>query len=568
MNFSYFGYFPLVLFLIISLCILIIKSEIKYFNWVKKYWFYKRSLSSKISSFLYLLALTLFLFSLLDLRGPEQKQESFVPDQKTIIILDSSASMTVEDVRPSRFKKALIIARHFIKKAIGHQMAIVLFSDTQKKLIPFTDDIDLLDARVDGLKDSNITKGGSNISQAILESLQYFKTQSNSTVAEGNILLITDTEDNGVSLNLDIPDGVALAVVGVGTKHGGPIPLHGKKGNFLGYKKYKGNKVISKLDENFLKELSSKAKNYKYWIALSYNIPTEEIINFFRQFFTRKMEQKNVRVKPVWGFNLIILAIILLISSILLNTKKRFIVPIILFLLNPCLAQEETNEIEAFEKLKKGELDKQKKLKLAEKLLKGKEHDKALTLYEENIENISKTDSATLFNYATAQLKNGNIKDAIDNFLTLRKRLKKDDNENSKKMLNDIRKNILLALNNQQKSQQNQNDQQEKQEQSDQQNQQGGQGQQKDQDQSDKQNQQGEQKQQSQKGGDREQKKDQKNKMANALKKKEDELKKKRKSVNIPALLRQLLNDDRNLQNKYFDTSTSKKSNQEEIKDW
>ena len=106
------------------------------------------------------------------------------------------------------------------------------FSDTQKKLIPFTNDTDLLDARVDGLRDINITRGGSNISQAILESLQYFKTQSSSTIAEGNILLITDSEDNGTPLNLDIPDSVSLAVVGVGTKQGGPIPLHDKKGEF------------------------------------------------------------------------------------------------------------------------------------------------------------------------------------------------------------------------------------------------------------------------------------------------------------------------------------------------
>ena len=103
-------------------------------------------------------------------------------------------------------------------------------------------------------------------------------------------------------------------------------------------------KSSQKLDENFLKNLSSKAKNYKYWITLSYNIPTEEILDFFRKFFTRKMEQKNVRVRPVLGYNLIILAIIFFGLSILLNTKKRFIVSLLLIFLPPSFAQEKNRE--------------------------------------------------------------------------------------------------------------------------------------------------------------------------------------------------------------------------------
>ena len=205
-------------------------------------------------------------------------------------------------------------------------------------------------------------------------------------------------------------------------------------------------------------------------------------------------------------------------------------------------------------RLKEGKLDNRKKLKLAEKLLRGKEHNKGLTLYEENITEPSKIDDATLFNYATAQLKNGQIKNAINNFLKLRKRLeKKKAMIVVKKMLNDIRGNILLALNNKKRNQQNQK------------------GQQNPHNQQNQQNKQKEQQQQNQTRGDKNEqrgKKSQMNKMAEALKKKEEELKKKRNSVKIPALLKQLLNDDRNLQNKYFDTSTLKKGVQEEVKDW
>ncbi|MCY4524042.1 MAG: VWA domain-containing protein, partial [Halobacteriovoraceae bacterium] len=444
MNFNYSQYLPIIIILIIILFIVIIKSNYRFFNWVEKYWFYKRSPLNKFSSILYLIAISLFLLSLLDLRGPEKKQSTSVPDQKTIIILDSSASMMVEDVRPNRFQKGIIIARHFIKKALGHQIAIVLFSDTQKKLIPFTDDIDLLDARINGLKDIKITKGGSNISQAVLESLQYFKAENKSSIANGNILLITDSEEHEGHFNLNIPESVALAVVGVGTKRGGPIPSYDNKGNFVGHKKYQGEKIISKLNEDFLKSLSSKVSNYKYWIALSYNIPTEEIIIFFKKFFVKNMKEKDVRIKPVLGYNLIIWAIIFLSVSILLNIKKRFIIPLLIMISHSAYSQIKTEE--AIEQLQKGKLDRIKRLKLAEKLLKEKKDREALILYEENVANPQNLDNATLFNYATAQLKNRQFKKAFRSFLKLEKKIDKKNDLISKNMKKDIKKNILLAL--------------------------------------------------------------------------------------------------------------------------
>ena len=71
---------------------------------------------------------------------------------KTIILVDSSASMLAEDVRPNRFKKALLLVKHYVKKAVGQQISLVVFSDNQKRIIPFTDDIDLINARLERLE--------------------------------------------------------------------------------------------------------------------------------------------------------------------------------------------------------------------------------------------------------------------------------------------------------------------------------------------------------------------------------------------------------------------------------
>jgi len=226
MSFAHLGFLPLVLLIFFGLAFLLIRYEAKAFLWVEKYWFYKRTILNKFSSVFFLLAIFLFLLSLLDLRGPSQSKKTVVPDQKTIIIVDSSASMLTEDVRPNRFLKSLLLARHFVKSAYGHQIAVVLFSDIQKRLIPFTDDLELLDSRIEALEKKIISKGGSNIAQAISESVQYFKEASKSMDSPtGNILLFTDSDETRVDFDLNVPDGISLAVVAVATRSGGPIPL-------------------------------------------------------------------------------------------------------------------------------------------------------------------------------------------------------------------------------------------------------------------------------------------------------------------------------------------------------
>jgi len=134
--------------------------EKKYYLWVRDYWFYKRSRISKISTLFLLLGMFLLLLSLLDLRDVPQKIETKIPLQKTIIMIDTSASMLAEDIHPNRLHKAILIARHFLKNIVGHQVSVLLFSDFTKSLIPFTEDYDLLDARLAGAMKLVIKKGG------------------------------------------------------------------------------------------------------------------------------------------------------------------------------------------------------------------------------------------------------------------------------------------------------------------------------------------------------------------------------------------------------------------------
>lgn len=582
MSFVYSAYIIPVIILISVFVYTIISYEKSFYGWIKKYWFFQRSNFSKLSSVLYLVGFSLLLIATLDLRGKEEQINAKISDQKTIVIIDSSASMLVQDVRPNRFLKSLLMARHFIKKSVGHQIAVVLFSDTQKRLIPFTDDFDLLDARIAGLEGMNISNGGSNIIQAIMESVQYFKTDlSKNEKIMGNILVFTDSEDNGQISQLDIPDGINLGVVAVGTTKGGRIPVRTPQGRVVGYKKFNGQEIISKLDENFLKKLGEEVDSYKYWVALSYSIPTEEILSFFRTKFQTKLSQGNIRIRPVKGYHLISLGIVLLTLSFLLRLKKSFIVPLLiiftLFNIENSYAQMDEGEgkppvdpkilaqiSELLAKDQNGDLEKNGRLKLAELFALSGEDDKALTIYEENVSSFDENTDTVIFNYGTTLLKKDKIDEAILMLQYLKERIKNDENKEELKNL--VNKNILKALEKQKQDKKKKKEEEEQQKNKKEGGDSGdgkqGKG---DQQKEEKDKKENKDKKEDQKG-DGDKKKNEEPSKPQTLSEKEEEIKKKRKMVKIPAVIKQILNDDRGLQKKYQDTSTQQ--NQRDKKDW
>src|SRR5690606_28054376 len=129
---------------------------------------------------------------------------------------DISASMLAEDVRPNRIGKAIMLAKHYVKNAVGQQISVMIFSDKATKLVPFTKDINLLEARIDGIKNFDMNRGGTGLSLALQEAIQYFKMDAKE-VPMGNILIISDAEENDVEFSLKIPDTISVGFIGLGT---------------------------------------------------------------------------------------------------------------------------------------------------------------------------------------------------------------------------------------------------------------------------------------------------------------------------------------------------------------
>ena len=614
MNFTNTQYLPHIIGASLFLLILFSFLNRKYFTWIKTYWFFERSWTSRISAFFYILSLFLMMAALLDLRGPEQKIKTNLPDQKTIIILDSSASMLAEDIRPSRFGKAIQLARHFVKNAAGHQISIVLFSDTQKRLIPFTDDIDLLDSRLAALEKTNVVTGGSNISQAIAEAVGYFDTDGDKSKLAGNVLVFTDAEESEGSFDVDLGNSINLAVVGIGTGQGGNIPLRWEDGSFRGYKTSKGEPVITKLDEEYIKKIGKNVKNYKYWIANSYSLPTEDILNFFRGTYNKTQGKGDLRVRPVFSHLILIPAIILYCIAIIFGRFKSFkniaaIALLFLFFDSGAFAEEKKKDPPPLtpalkrdmEKMKSGKADRKEILKIAENLLKNNDDERANDLYAEYSR--PGDDQEVIFNRATTLLKMKKLDEAMPLVQQIFKNAKNEEIKNK------MRHNILLTAESQ-KNEKNskkddksddkkdgkegdqdkkdgkennkdgKDDQDSKDKKGDK-NKDGKEGkdgkdsQKGDNQKQDKQNKNGQGDKDNKDEKDGESKKDPKDlekppteEGPKTLEEKEKKIGLKRKMVKTPAMIKQILSDDRELQKKMMDTSTNQRGASQPKRDW
>ncbi len=464
MNFLNLTYLPFLLAAFAVLIVVVIYLEKRFFTLIHRYWFYKRSIFSWISTLLFFAGMGGLLLSLLDARGPEQRVKTPVPKQRTIILIDTSASMLAEDVKPNRLQKAALIAKHFARKAAGHQIAVVAFAEIQKPIVPFTNDLDLIDARLDSLKNLRNQYGSSALTVAVQESLQYFLEAGGDV--QGNLLVFTDGEETSAGVKLKIPEGVHVAFVGVGTSQGGRIPLDDGRGFRFGYKKDRGQDVITKLNENFFKATISDIPSAKYWLANTYSLPSEEILEFFQGEQKKSEEKQDMVIRPVMMEWIVIPSILLLLLSWIFKSIRVFTLGIFL-LLGPVHAEEEKVEltpetVKKMQQLQEGKLNQRQKVKLADELYRSGAKAEALELFDENLpkDRVSEdVPKEAYLNYGTALLQSGRVQEAFGVYDTLNQNLQSSSED--KELKEKMEKNSL-AFFQKQKEQQKKQDKEKK----------------------------------------------------------------------------------------------------------
>ncbi|MBH47647.1 MAG: hypothetical protein CME71_05710 [Halobacteriovorax sp.] len=561
MTFLKLSYAPYLLFVVFLVLLFWIYDYKKYFQWLKDCFGLKPNLRNYLGKLTFVLSVLCFCLALLDFRGHEEQVDTPLSDQKTIILIDTSSSMLVEDVQPNRFKRALTVARHFVKNAVGHQISINVFSDISKRLVPFTDDIDLLDARLAGLEDERLRGGGSNITAALAEIVESLKQETSNGNPGGNILLITDAEENTEPLNFEAPAGISIAVIGVGTVSGGKIPMRTQSGTFSGYKTHMNKEVISKLDEDYLDRLASHFKRSRKWVVLSFNLPTEEVLSFFREGATQSVGIDQNKIRPVLSQWFVSAGVAFYILSVIFTQMRSYVLVSLLFLLVLPNAEANPGNIEKPLDLE-SDWSPQKKQSLAFELAKEKKLEKAELLYREASQKLSPEAKANLGATLLAQGKAEGLEILHE---TLRENAGKNI-ELERTIHSNVKKYLSQNGGGGGQGDEGEEGEESKKEKSDN----SGDG-----DEKKERSSTGEGSDQDEKNNDKNENKDQANdgeqkqqqKITN-MAQREREIDKKRRMMKVPALLKQLMQDDRALQSEFIDTITQDRDNSRQKKDW
>lgn len=550
MNFAFLKFAPLVIVGLILAIYFMSKQNKNFLGWVQDHWFLRPSKWFNLGTICLYVSFTLFALALLDFRGKPKEQEQKVPKQKTLILIDNSLSMLAEDVYPNRLKKAIYMAKHYVKNATGQDISVMVFSETYRQIVPFTDDYSLLEARLSAIENLRLIGGGSNIFLTLQEAIGFFRKKNTSDV-RGNILMFTDAENHDEKIAGVIPEGISLGIVAVGTLAGAKIPRRGVGGTFVGWKRHKGEEIVSRVSEKSLKRLKDNVKNFEYWLAPK-RFKTREILKFFSDKHNGKFEQKTVRTAPVYMELLVIPGIIFYLLYVFFCFLRRFeavggsLCILFLLLSSPVKnANASTNE-ESIQgdliELRNGDLNHEKKLNLANKLLKSKQGLKSLTLYDESYKGNSTFNQLNhAFNYGTLLLKSGEVAKGLKVYRTLLSQLNKSDEEH-KEIEKGIKANTQLAL-----MQQKNKKKSGKGSSKGKKNQKGkgkGEG--------------GEDSSGSQGGGQESDQDNQGNKSQPKRYSNKNKQKNNNKNKNIKAILKQLAHSDRSLQRKVLDTKTKK----------
>jgi Ca-activated chloride channel family protein len=175
-----------------------------------------------------------------------------------MVVIDVSKSMLTQDVKPSRLERTKLAVKDLVMKLNGSDhIGLIAFAGDAMVMCPLTYDYNGFLLSLDDLSVDSIPRPGTNISQAIDESVKAYQGMADSDKA---VILVTDGEDeegNAVKAARKAKEkGVRIFTVGVGTREGDLIQVTNADGQTEFLKDADGNVVKSRLNENLLQQIA------------------------------------------------------------------------------------------------------------------------------------------------------------------------------------------------------------------------------------------------------------------------------------------------------------------------
>ncbi|MGB9603081.1 MAG: VWA domain-containing protein [Limisphaerales bacterium] len=217
----------------------------------------------KIKYILFIIGLVFLIIALARPLGAQREVKIERPGADVIIALDISRSMDAEDTAQTNRISA---AKHAIRKLLqipsNHRFGLVAFAGEAYLIAPITLDHGSVLRSVEALKTGSISKPGTDIAAAIKKAVETFDPKKKSGKA---VILITDGEqlqgDAITAAREAMTAGVRIFTIGVGTTTGAKIPDR-QKGRFAFAKNEFGAEVVTRLNENVLKQIANAGQGY------------------------------------------------------------------------------------------------------------------------------------------------------------------------------------------------------------------------------------------------------------------------------------------------------------------
>jgi len=186
-------------------------------------------------------------------------------DQKTynnatVIVLDLSRSMLVEDIYPNRISKAKLLIDAILATTTQRLFSLVVYANNAHTVIPLTYDSSVIRQVIKSIRPNMLPVEGSNYKAGLKQAITLL---NQSGIKNKSIILFSDGDfsQKKILSKLPIAKNIQINVFGIGTPQGQAIPL--KKGGWL---TYKNRAVISRLNKTNLKEIAAYYKG-KYQTA-------------------------------------------------------------------------------------------------------------------------------------------------------------------------------------------------------------------------------------------------------------------------------------------------------------
>jgi Ca-activated chloride channel family protein len=170
-----------------------------------------------------------------------------------VFLIDSSLSMGVMDVSPSRLFVAKTLVRRMAQAMPGNRLGLVQTEGTGVVLAPLTLDGAVVDLLLDTVEPGSLTTPGTELAPGLEAALRLFGEGSDKHRV---LVVLSDGEDHGGGLESRLTQvkeaGVTVHALGVATPEGAPVPTPG--GDFK--REGDGSVVISRLNEEVLEGMA------------------------------------------------------------------------------------------------------------------------------------------------------------------------------------------------------------------------------------------------------------------------------------------------------------------------